>query len=125
MGETWCGFYNPGQATVRMGLSPDGADIYAAQRERQWVDITGLAPGPAVVKAQANPLRCILESDSANNTTTASRQIPGVRVADVSGGTSVVLSGTVVAPEVAARRSGGCVPGGRGRATCGRRRAGR
>jgi hypothetical protein len=112
MGETWCGFYNPGQATVRMGLSPGGADIYSAQRERQWVDITGLAPGPAVVKAQANPLRCILESDSANNTTTASRQIPGVRVADVSGGTSVVLSGTVVAPEVAARRSGGCVPGG-------------
>jgi len=96
---------------VRMGLSPGGADIYYAQQERQWVDITGLAPGPATVKAEANPLRCILESNEANNETTASRQLPGVRVADVSGGPSVALAGTVVAPEVPARRSGGCDPG--------------
>ena len=110
-GETWCAFNRPDQATVRMGLSPGGADIYSAQRERQWVDITGLAPGPAVVKAEANPLRCILESNAQNNTTTASRQIPGVRVSDVSGGSVVTLAGSVVAPEVPARRSGGCVPG--------------
>jgi hypothetical protein len=110
-GETWCGFNRPTQATVRMGLSPGGADIYYAQQERQWVDITGLAPGPVTVKAQANPLHCILESDETNNQTTASRQIPGVRVADVSGGSSLVLAGTVVAPEVPARRSGGCDPG--------------
>jgi hypothetical protein len=110
-GETWCGFNNPSQATVRMGLSPGGADIYWAQQERQWVDITGLAPGPVTVKAVANPLHCILESDEANNETTASRQIPGVRVADVSGGPSLTLAGTVVAPEVPARRSGGCDPG--------------
>jgi hypothetical protein len=110
-GETWCGFDRPGQATVRMGLSPGGADIYSAARERQWVDITGLPPGPAVVKAEANPLRCILESNAANNQTEASRQIPGVRVADVGGSRSVVLSGEVVAPDVPARRSGGCVPG--------------
>ena len=40
-------FYNPDQETVRMGLSPGGGDVYCAQRERQWVDITGVAPGPA------------------------------------------------------------------------------
>ena len=60
-----------------MGLSPGGADIYSAQRERQWVDITGLEPGPAVMRAQANPLHCILESDEANNSTSDARQIPG------------------------------------------------
>ena len=89
-GETWCRF-NQSEVeddldeTVRMGLSPGGADVYSAQRERQWVDITGLAPGPAVVKAQANPLHCVLESDETNNTTTQSRQIPGVTVADTQG----------------------------------------
>ncbi len=110
-GETWCAFNDPQQATVRMGLSPGGADIYSAQRERQWVDITGLAPGPAVVRGQANPLLCVLESNAANNTTSESREIPGVRVADVAGSGSVVLSGEVVAPGVPARRSGGCQPG--------------
>ena len=96
---------------------PDGAvagraDIYSAQHERQWVDITGLAPGPAVMRAQANPLHCVLESDESNNSTTASRQIPGVRVADAAGTPAgIVLSGTVVAPDVPPRRSGGCVPG--------------
>ena len=53
----------------------------------------------------------MLESNSANNDTQVTREIPGVRVADVSGGSSVSLSGVVVAPQVPARRSGGCVPG--------------
>ena len=116
-GETWCGFDAPEQPSVRMGLSPGGADIYSAQRERQWVDITGLEPGPAVMRAQANPLHCILESDEANNSTSDGRQIPGVRVGDAAGSTgagiplTVGLSGTVVAPDVPARRSGGCRPG--------------
>jgi hypothetical protein len=116
-GETWCGFNAPEQASVRMGLSPGGADIYSAQRERQWVDITGLEPGPAVMRARANPLHCILESDEANNSTSDARQIPGVRVAGTAGSTgagtpvALPLSGTVVAPEVPARRAGGCIPG--------------
>ena len=116
-GETWCGFNAPSQPSVRMGLSPGGADIYSAQRERQWVDITGLAPGPAVMRAQANPLRCILESNEANNSTSDARQIPGVQAAGAAGSTAagapltVGLSGIVVAPDVPARRSGGCTPG--------------
>jgi lysyl oxidase/Big-like domain-containing protein len=110
-GETWCAANHPGASTVRMGLSPGGADIYTAQLERQWVDITGLDPGRVVVRGEANPLHCVLESNSANNDTQVTREIPGVRVADVSGGASVQLSGTVVAQQVPARRSGGCVPG--------------
>jgi hypothetical protein len=110
-GETWCGANDPTASTVRMGLSPGGADIYTAQLERQWVDITGLEPGRVVVRGEANPLHCVLESNSANNETKVTREIPGVRVADVSGGASVQLSGTVVAPQVPARRNGGCVPG--------------
>jgi hypothetical protein len=114
--ETWCGFNHPNQPTVRMGLSPGGADIYSAQTERQWVDITGLAPGPAVMRVVANPLHCVLEADSANNTTSEARRIPGVRVVDAAGSTgaapvTMALSGAVVAPEVPARRPGGCVPG--------------
>ncbi len=116
-GETWCGFDAPGQASVRMGLSPGAADRYSAQRERQWVDVTGLEPGPAVMRAQANPLLCILESDATNNATSQARRIPGVRVAGATGSTAaatpltLALAGTVVAPEVPARRSGGCTPG--------------
>jgi hypothetical protein len=110
-GERWCRPDEPAATTVRMGLSPGGADIYAAQRERQWVDVTGLDPGRVVVRGEANPLRCVLESNPANNDTQVSREIPGVRVADVSGGSSVSLAGVVVAPQVPARRSGGCVPG--------------
>lgn len=110
-GERWCRPNEPGATNVRMGLSPGGADIYTAQLERQWVDITGLDPGRVVVRGEANPLHCVLESNSANNDTQVTREIPGVRVADVSGDSSVQLSGTVVAPQVPARRSGGCVPG--------------
>ncbi len=110
-GETWCAANHPEATTVRMGLSPGGADIYTAQLERQWVDITGLDPGRVVVRGEANPLHCVLESNSANNDTQVTREIPGVRVADVSGGSSVSLAGVVVAPQVPARRSGGCVPG--------------
>jgi hypothetical protein len=110
-GETWCAANDPGASTVRMGLSPGGADLYAARRERQWVDITGLDPGRIVLRGQANPLHCVLESTSANNETQVTREIPGVRAADVLGGSSVSLSGLVIAPQVPARRSGGCVPG--------------
>ena len=103
---------DPTASTVRMGLSPGGADIYTAQLERQWVDITGLDPGRVVVRGEANPLHCVLESNSANNETKVTREIPGVRVADVSGGcVASRSSGSSLRPQVPARRSGGCVPG--------------
>ena len=115
-GETWCGFNAPDQPSVRMGLSPGGADRYNAQREFQWVDITGLEPGPATIRGQANPLLCILESDETNNTTEEPRVIPGVRAAPAEAATeagapvTLALGGEVVAPEVPARRNGACSP---------------
>ena len=120
-GERWCGPGKPLQDPVRMGISPGAGDRYSAQTERQWVDITGLEPGPAVVRAEANPLRCILESDEANNETSDARQVPGVRAAGAQAATAgapvaFALSGSVVAPDVPARRSGGCVPGQANRA---------
>ena len=63
---------------------------------------------------QANPLLCVLESDETNNTTSAAREIPGVRAGRRDAARAAAcstLSGTVVAPDVPARRSGGCVPG--------------
>ena len=103
-GETWCAANEPGAAAVRMGLSPGGADIYTAQLERQWVDITGLDPGRVVLRGQANPLHCVLESDSSNNETRATREIPGVRVSDVSSGTSATVP--CVGSLATAKRSG-------------------
>ncbi len=115
-GETWCGFDAPDQAVVRMGLSPGAADRYTAQTQNQWVDITDMAPGPAVLHGQANPLNSMLESDGANNLTDSPREIPGVRSAPMAAATdagaplALGLSGEVVAPEVPARRNGACGP---------------
>ena len=114
--ETWCGSNAPSQSLVRMGLSPGAADRYSAQTEHQWVDISGLEPGPAVIRGQANPLQYILESDETNNTTVDSRVIPGVRVGPAEAATEAgvtvtfALRGEVVAPEVPARRDGACSP---------------
>ena len=116
-GETWCRFGDddPTQS-VRMGLSPGASDRYGSQREFQWVDITGLEPGPATLRGRANPLLCILERDAANNTTEQSRVVPGVRVARAEAATAagapvgLTLRGEVVAPEVPARRDGACSP---------------
>ena len=125
-GETWCGANDPGASTVRMGLSPGGADLYSAQLERQWVDITGLDPGRVVLRGEANPLHCVLESNSANNDTQVTREIPGVRVADVSGGSSVQLSGTVVRRRCRRGGAAAACPGpARSPATCGPREPGR
>ena len=48
---------------VRMGLSPGAADRYASQREFQYVDVTGLAPGAYRLRGIANPDGHVLEDD--------------------------------------------------------------
>jgi hypothetical protein len=103
-----------------MGISPGSADIYTAQTGFQWVDITGMAPGPATLRGTANPYHCVREADDANNVTDAPREIPGVRAQAAEARTqaatpvAVQLAGEVVAPQVPARRSGTCTPSASG-----------
>lgn len=114
--QTWCGFDHPDGAFVRMGLSSEAADRYASQREFQWLDVSGLRPGPYTVLAQVNPYGHIEEADRTNNVVRESRLIPGVIAADVVQARSgdekaaLELSASVVAPEVPARKHASCEP---------------
>ena len=83
--EPWCHEEAPDTdpGFVRMGLSPGAADRYTSQREFQYVDITGLAPGAYRLRGVANPEGHVLEDDGEPAVTEeqrrsrASRPIPG------------------------------------------------
>ncbi|XP_034411859.1 lysyl oxidase-like 5b [Cyclopterus lumpus] len=49
------------------GLSPGCYDIYAANIDCQWIDITDVPPGNYILKVTVNPNFHILESDFTNN----------------------------------------------------------
>ncbi|KAM6920215.1 protein-lysine 6-oxidase-like [Lycodopsis pacificus] len=49
------------------GLSPGCHDIYAANIDCQWIDITGVPPGNYILKVTVNPNFHVLESDFTNN----------------------------------------------------------
>ncbi|XP_033838495.2 protein-lysine 6-oxidase-like [Periophthalmus magnuspinnatus] len=49
------------------GLSPGCHDIYAANIDCQWIDITDVPPGNYVLKITVNPNFHVLESDFTNN----------------------------------------------------------
>ncbi|XP_077580471.1 protein-lysine 6-oxidase-like [Stigmatopora nigra] len=49
------------------GLSPGCHDLYAADIDCQWIDITDVAPGNYVLKIMVNPDFYVLESDFTNN----------------------------------------------------------
>ena len=114
--EDWCRFNDPDADVVRMGLSRGAADRYAAQREFQYVDVTGLVPGTYVLRGIANPGGQLLESDETNNVIGQFRVLPGVRALPRTATTGpgaplvVMLGGEIVAPEIPARRDGGCRP---------------
>jgi hypothetical protein len=112
----WCRPGQPGSTFVRMGLSRGASDRYSSQREFQFVDVTGLAPGPYTLRAEANPGGQLIDADPGDDVHEERREIPGV-VADgtalsaVAGAAgSVEVSARAVAPEVPARRSASCVP---------------
>jgi hypothetical protein len=113
----WCRPGQPASTFVRMGLSPGAADRYSAQREFQFVDVTGLAPGPYTLRAEANPEGQLLDADPTDDVHEEQRTIPGVLADDAAlavpagaAGGSVAVSARAVAPEVPARRSAGCTP---------------
>ena len=88
---------------VRMGLSPGAADRYTSQREFQYVDVTGLAPGPYRLRGIANPSGHLLEADGTPAVTSQERMVPGV-VAEPA--TAVTVRDARVAVAVRARRRG-------------------
>ncbi|XP_061550836.1 lysyl oxidase-like 5b [Phycodurus eques] len=49
------------------GLSPGCHDLYAANIDCQWIDITDVAPGNYILKITVNPNFHVLESDFTNN----------------------------------------------------------
>jgi hypothetical protein len=99
---------------VRMGLSPGAADRYSAQREFQYVDVTGLAPGMYLLRGVANPEGHVLEADGEPDEHTEMRLIPGV-TADAASATTG--AGAPVAIPLAARAIGTAIPA-RARASC-------
>ncbi len=114
---TWCRFSEPASTFVRMGLSRGSGDRYSSQREFQFVDVTGLAPGPYTLRAQANPDGHLIEADPSDDVHEEQRNVPGVVASPaslaVAGGAaagSVEVSARAVAPEIPARRSASCTP---------------
>ncbi len=113
--QTWCGFDHPNGSFVRMGLSPGAADRYAAPREFQWVDVTGLTPGEYRLRGTVNPAGELVESDTGNNAIEQTRVVPGALARDAAAqqsgqAVSVALNGTVMAPEVPVRTAATCDP---------------
>ncbi|XP_061776824.1 protein-lysine 6-oxidase-like isoform X2 [Nerophis ophidion] len=51
----------------KQGLSPGCHDLYAANIDCQWIDITDVAPGNYNLKVTVNPDFHVLESDFTNN----------------------------------------------------------
>jgi hypothetical protein len=116
--EPWCHEEAPDTdpGFVRMGLSPGAADRYTSQREFQYVDITGLAPGAYRLRGVANPEGHVLEDDGEPAVTEEQRAIPGVTadpaaIATGAGAAAAVdVSARAVAPEVPAREAASCRP---------------
>ena len=113
---TWCQDSDPGAPLVRMGLSRGASDRYSAQREFQYVDVTGLTPGAYTLRAQSNPEGQLIEADSSDDVHEEQRVVPGV-VAEPA--TLAVTAGTpartgvtarAIAPEIPARRDAKCTP---------------
>ena len=110
------------------GSRPGGADIYSAQRERQWVDITGLAPGPRLCGRRRT--RCAASSRATRRTTRRATRgrsracawprwpgAPARRRRSTLG-----LAGTVVAPDVPRAAAAAAPPARAAPATSGPRR---
>jgi hypothetical protein len=113
---SWCRETEPGSTFVRMGLSRGSGDRYSAQREFQYVDVTGLTPGTYTLRAQANPDGHLIEADPSDDVHEEQRIVPGVVASPGSltvaaGGVGAVeLSAQPVAPEIPARRAASCTP---------------
>jgi len=117
---TWCGPDQPDSAFTHMGISPGAGDLYDAQDDFQWLDVTGFAPGRYSLSVTANPFGMLQETTRKNNTTTTVRTIPGTVASEAHvngpGPLTVPLTGEVVGANLPARSSGDCQPPEKGTA---------
>jgi len=58
------------------GVSRGWADQYGFRLDGQWVDVTGIAPGPYVLEAEVNPERFFQELDYGNNAAAIAVVVP-------------------------------------------------
>jgi hypothetical protein len=113
--QAWCHSPAAQPGFTRMGLSSGASDRYAAQREFQFVDITGLQPGDYELRGIANPEGSVLESDGVPDVHAEVRSIPGVLADDVSatsaaGPVPIQLHGRALGVDVPGRLSAACTP---------------
>lgn len=60
----------------KAGISVGWADVYNLGLFGQWVDITGVPPGPYVLEVEIDPLNVMQELDETNNIVQANVNIP-------------------------------------------------
>ncbi|XP_068167352.1 protein-lysine 6-oxidase [Antennarius striatus] len=85
--DTSCepGYYRRFACTAHtQGLSPGCYDIYNADIDCQWIDITDVSPGKYILKVTVNPKKQVPESDFNNNVVQCDVQYTGT-AAHVSG----------------------------------------
>jgi hypothetical protein len=57
-----------GYACEDQGISMGWADLYWSKLPCQWIDVTGVPPGPYTLRIQVNPDHTLLETNYDNNT---------------------------------------------------------
>lgn len=60
---------------LRQGITRGWADVYDRQLPCQWIDVTGLPPGPYTLRIVVNPLHTLPESNYDNNEFIAAVQL--------------------------------------------------
>jgi hypothetical protein len=79
-GQNSCGYRTPSALNVTMGLSIGWGDMYAAQTNFQWIDITNLPNGRYRLTATADPKHLVSEASYTNNSASARIRINGTSV---------------------------------------------
>ena len=69
LNEAWVPF-GPAYSCAFQGLQRGWSDIYAAQLDCQWIDVTGVPQGTYDLQVTVNPLGILDESDLTNNSAT-------------------------------------------------------
>ncbi len=67
--------YNPSFSCANQGIDAGWSDVYTADTEGQWIDITSVPPGHYILEIEINSERLIQESNYINNSATIAVEI--------------------------------------------------